>query len=361
MERMTTMMLDWLSYGKRSEKNPKKPSYSGGLSLICLVITLILLAVPSVSLAQNPPLLPPGSLPSDPRLPGAPRGLLPPNAIPLPGQPGLPGALQQPLPGLNQPVSPTQTGFPLRLSARLKDDLPPLSYGVVWRIYDALPQDDGAYQLVQKSDVATPVLYLNAGNYIVHASYGRSSVAEFITMAGAPNEKEVVLNAGGLRLALDLGRGQTALPQNVSLSIFSSQQDEFGERQLIVPRASLGRVIRLSEGTYHIFSQYGDANAVVRADVRVEAGKITDATVKHHAGITTLKLVYEPGGEALANTAWSVLTPGGDVVSESMGAFPNVVLSEGEYEAVARHEGNIFNRTFTVETGVDREVEVMAQ
>ena len=94
------------------------------------------------------------------------------------------------------------------------------------------------------------------------------------------------------------------------------------------------------EGTYHIVSNYGDSNAVVRSDIRVQAGKLTDVTVTHRAAVITLKLVSERGGEALANTNWSVLTPGGDVIKESIGAFPrSVILAEGDYRAIARNEG----------------------
>ena len=75
----------------------------------------------------------------------------------------------------------------------------------------------------------------------------------------------------------------------------------------------------------------------------------------------TLKLVSDKGGEALANTAWSVLTPGGDVVKESIGAFPRVILSEGEYRAIAKNEGKMFERGFNVVNGVDGEIEVLAR
>ena len=76
------------------------------------------------------------------------------------------------------------------------------------------------------------------------------------------------------------------------------------------------------KGTYHVVSNYGDGNAVMRYDIRVQAGKLTDARINHRAAAITLKLVGETGGEAIANTAWSVLTPGGDVIKESIGAFP---------------------------------------
>jgi len=93
----------------------------------------------------------------------------------------------------------------------------------------------------------------------------------------------------------------------------------------------------------------------------VAAGKLTDITVTHRAAAITLKLVSEKGGEALASTAWSVLTPGGDVIKESIGAFPRVILAEGEYRAIARNEGKVFEREFKVVTGVDGDVEVLAQ
>jgi hypothetical protein len=71
--------------------------------------------------------------------------------------------------------------------------------------------------------------------------------------------------------------------------------------------------------------------------------------------------VVERGGEALANTAWSVLTPGGDVIKESIGAFPRVILAEGEYRAIARNEGKVFERDFNVVAGVDGDIEVIAR
>ena len=98
-----------------------------------------------------------------------------------------------------------------------------------------------------------------------------------------------------------------------------------------------------------------------KAIIRVQAGKLTDVTVNHRAAAITLKLVTEKGGEALANTAWSVLTPGGDVIKESIGAFPRVILAEGEYRAIARNEGKVYEREFKVVAGVDGDVEVMAQ
>ena len=100
---------------------------------------------------------------------------------------------------------------------------------------------------------------------------------------------------------------------------------------------------------------------MVRSDIRVSAGKLTDVAVTHRAAVITLKLDSDKGGEALANTQWSVLTPGGDVVKEATGAFPKVILAEGDYSVVARNEGKVYQRDFNVASGADGEVEVVAK
>ena len=68
-----------------------------------------------------------------------------------------------------------------------------------------------------------------------------------------------------------------------------------------------------------------------------------------------------PGGEALANTAFTILTPGGDIIREMIGAFPSATLAEGEYVAIARHNGKTYQTTFKVESAIDRDVEVLAK
>ncbi|HJW78802.1 MAG TPA: hypothetical protein VJ526_09590, partial [Beijerinckiaceae bacterium] len=119
--------------------------------------------------------------------------------------------------------------------------------------------------------------------------------------------------------------------------------------------------IRLPEGTYHVVSTFGESNAIMRSDLKVDSGKITEATLNHRAATVTLKLVGAAGGEAFAGTAFSVLTPGGDVIREAIGAFPSLTLAEGDYVLIARHEGQVYTREFKVESGQDRDVEVLAK
>lgn len=195
----------------------------------------------------------------------------------------------------------------------------------------------------------------------MHVALGLVSAVRPVTVKSDTDRESFLLPAGGLRIE---GRvGTSKIPQNqIAFSIHKgSQFDAGGESPALVPNVVPGDVVILPEGTYNIISNYGDANSVVRSDIRVQAGKLTDTTITHRAAVITLKLVSEKGGEALANTAWSVITPGGDVVKESIGAFPRVILAEGEYRAIAKNEGKVFERTFNVVNGVDGEVEVVAR
>ncbi len=166
--------------------------------------------------------------------------------------------------------------------------------------------------------------------------------------------------AGGLRIEGRVGDAKIPAGQ-ISFDLYKGSQFEPGDKRPLATAVMTGDVVLVPEGTYHIVSNYGDANATVRSDIRVQVGKLTDTTINHRAAIVTLKLVSERGGEARANTQWSVLTPGGDAIKESIGAFPRVILAEGDYRAIARNDGKTYEREFRVVAGVDGEVEVIAR
>ena len=248
----------------------------------------------------------------------------------------------------------------LALSARFGKQAAPISGGLTWRVFAAKADSSGKYRLIREDKSPAPTLVLPAGGYIVHVGFGLATAVKPVTLRGPTVREEFDLPAGGLRIE---GRvGDVRIPAGqISFDVYKGSQFEAGDRRPIAEHIMAGAVVVLPEGTYYIVSNYGDANSLVRSDIRVQASKLTDITVNHRAAIITLKLVNEKGGEALANTAWSVLTPGGDVIKESIGAFPRVVLAEGEYRAIARNEGNVFEREFKVVTGVDGDVEVLAK
>jgi hypothetical protein len=279
--------------------------------------------------------------------------------------PSLPPPVTQPSVAAVPPVIAPQGAVApgqgvLALTARYGKDLPVISSGLVWRVFSDRPDEAGTFKLVREDRGATPNIVLPPGGYVVHVTFGMVSAVRAVTLKSETDRESFLLPAGGLRIE---GRvGASKIPQNqISFAIYKGSQFEIGERASLLPNVAAGDVALLPEGTYYIVSNYGDANSVVRSDIRVQAGKLTDVTVTHRAAVITLKLVGDRGGEALANTAWSVITPGGDVIKESIGAFPRVVLAEGEYRAIAKNEGKVFERPFNVVNGVDGEIEVIAR
>ena len=248
----------------------------------------------------------------------------------------------------------------LALSARFGKGAPLIDGGLTWRVYSARPDATGKYQLVKEDKSPAPTMVLPTGAYVVHVGFGLATAVKPVTLSGQTVHEDFDLPAGALRLEARVGDVRIPAGQ-VSFDVYKGSQFEPGDRRPIADHVMTGNVVAVPEGTYYIVSNYGDANSVVRSDIRVAAGKLTDITVTHRAAAITLKLVSEKGGEALANTAWSVLTPGGDVIKELIGAFPRVILAEGEYRAIARNEGKVYEREFKVVTGVDGDVEVVAQ
>jgi hypothetical protein len=190
-----------------------------------------------------------------------------------------------------------------------------------------------------------------------------------VVINGQPASEKLVLNAGGLRIVGLLGDAPIN-PAKLSIAIYVPERGN-SEAKLVLTNAKAGDVIGLPEGNYHVVSTLLDTisgtgnsganttNSVVGADLHVQAGKLTDATLRHRAAVMTLKLVGAPGGEAMANTAFTILTPGGDVIRELIGAFPSLVLAEGEYVAIARHDNKTYQTNFKVVSTLDHDVEVI--
>jgi hypothetical protein len=276
-------------------------------------------------------------------------------AMPIPPMMSAPTAM--PIPGFgggSQQVS-------LSLIARIGREFPaPISNALVWRIFPTKPDSSGTFRAIKEDKTANPMLSLPSGDYVVHVSFGLVSAARAVHLKDAAAREVFELPAGGIKLEGRVGDAKIP-PTAITFDIFKGSQFEQGSSAPIAQGVVTGDVVVVPEGSYHIVSNYGDTNAQVRSDIRVQIGKLTEVTVSHRAALITLKLVGERGGDAIANTSWSVITPGGDVIKESTGIFPRMVLAEGDYRAIARNEGRTYERDFKVVTGVDGEVEVMAR
>jgi hypothetical protein len=274
----------------------------------------------------------------------------------------------------------------LSLSAILNGASAPLTGGLRWRVFAAEADPDGSHPLIVESSLAQPTLTIPAGDYVVHVAFGLASAAKRVRLGAEVRSERLTLSAGALRIEGTLA--DTPIdPSKLSLALYVPQnRNPLGK--LVYAKGRAGDVIGLPEGSYHIVSTFLDtvggrsglsaaansgksailpppaaipSNSIVNADIKVISGKRIDVTIRHRCATMTLKLVNKAGGEALANTTFTVLTPGGDVIRELVGAFPSLVLAEGEYVVIARHDARIYQSTFQVQTGMDRDVEVVAQ
>ena len=245
--------------------------------------------------------------------------------------------------------------------AVLTKDGAAMQHGLTWRVFSPIPSADGKLPLLASSEGGSASFQLVPGEYFVNVAFGRAGATKKLVVpaSGDVDKQVMVLDAGGIMLNAVSGADVRIPPKELSFSIYAAEIREDGERNLVLADVKPNTVVRLNAGTYHVVSDYGAVNAVIRADIQVEAGKLTKAIIQHRAAKLTLKLVSEPGGEAIADTAWSILTSSGDTVSESVGAFPTLVLAEGAYIAVARNKEKIYQRDFTVKAGVNTDVEVL--
>lgn len=247
----------------------------------------------------------------------------------------------------------------ITLCAQLTPDSAEIPSGLVWRVFKPEPGADGKLPLVASAQGGTQVFQLEPGSYLVHATFGRAGATKRITVTREAKRESLVLEAGGLKLDAVMSGGMRVPPDELLFSIYEATPDADGDRALIIPDVKPGRIVRLNAGTYHVVSKFGNVNATIRSDINVGAGKLTEATVEHRAAKITVKLVREKDGEAIADTAWSIVSDSGDPVFESVGAYASMVLAEGDYTIIAKNRDRIYQRNYTVESGHSEEVEVV--
>jgi hypothetical protein len=246
-------------------------------------------------------------------------------------------------------------------TAHVTDESPPLDQGVLWRVYREKPGPDGRFRALSQHREAAPQLRLDVGEYWVNAAYGRANITRRITVVpGKAVSERFVINAGALKVSAALASGEAAPDNQVAFAILSDERDAYGNRIPVMTGARPGVSIRLNAGVYQIQSLYGDANAIARGDVTVEPGKLTEATIVHQAARTTFKLATQAGGDALADTRWTVIGAQGETVKETAGALPTHALAPGVYGIIARRQGQTFRRDIRVQAGETVLVEVLA-
>lgn len=265
---------------------------------------------------------------------------------------------QQPQP---QPVpTPVPAGppQPVTLTALATDGGQPIQQGLVWRVFDTTPDAAGQIVLAAKSDDAIAKVSLAPGTYVVHVAYGRAQASDTLTVNPGENDKSLVLNAGGLRLNAAIA-GDVPIPINLLHFDILTPGPSDADRTVIAQNLAANDIVTLNAGTYHVVSYFGDVNAIVRADLKVEAGQLTDATLYQRAAQMSFKLVSETGGDPIADVDWTVKAADGNVVFTNTGTFPSTVLEEGDYTILAKRGDKVYNRDFQVQPGQPKEIEVL--
>lgn len=271
---------------------------------------------------------------------------------------------QVPVPAAGSPVTATEAVAAVAaerqsvtLTAQITERGMNIPEGLVWRIFDTKTDASGELALAAKSEEATARLQLVPGEYVIHVAYGRAQASDTLEVVEGDNSKSIVLDAGAMRLNAAV-TGDVSIPINLlHFDIFTAGNE--GDRALVAQSLSPNDIVTLNAGTYHVVSYFGEINAVVRADLRVEPGQMTEATLYHRAAQVTFKLVTETGGEAIADVEWIVKTAGGATVYSNIGAFPATVLAEGDYLVLAKRGETVYNREFEVRPGPGQEVEVL--
>lgn len=246
---------------------------------------------------------------------------------------------------------------PVTLTAQITERGMNIPEGLVWRVFDTRTDASGELALAAKSEDAIARLELAPGEYVVHVAYGRAQASDTLEVVEGTNSKSIVLDAGAMRLNAAV-TGDVTIPINLlRFDVFTAGNES--DRTLVAQGLSANDIVTLNAGTYHVVSYFGEVNAVVRADLRVEPGQMTEATLYHRASQVTFKLVTVAGGEAIADVEWTVKTAGGTTVYSDIGAFPATVLAEGDYLVLAKRGETVYNREFEVRPGPGSEIEVL--
>jgi hypothetical protein len=247
----------------------------------------------------------------------------------------------------------------LSLRASYGERGPEISKELVWRIYSVVRGSD--VNLVATSDQVRPTLSLPQGEYAIHVSHGLATATRSLFLRETNASLMLPINAGAMMVRGVLGSPDRPLaPHRQKVAVFIPTANN-SEGKLISNNLKPGAILRVPDGVYHIVSTYTGSNSVVRSDVRVETGRFSEVVVNHRAATITLKLVRQQGGVALADTQWTVETPGGDIVAEAVGAFPDIDIAEGTYPVIARNNGREYRGQLKVEGGLNRDFEIMVE
>lgn len=178
---------------------------------------------------------------------------------------------------LNEQTLDMNVGY-LRLANIMAEGADKLEKGVFYIVYGAKKDLNGNRKEVMRTSKAQPLLRLNAGDYLIWASYGKSQATLDVSVeAGSLEELTMVQDAGIFRAETRLEEGGAALEDGVFWIVYTAKRDLEGNRQEISRYSQAKPLITLKAGEYEIDVRYGNETYVF--PVQLSPGEITDISL----------------------------------------------------------------------------------
>lgn len=252
----------------------------------------------------------------------------------------------------------------LELSAKLSSESPPLIANIKWEIYNFEKSSDGNRAQIVTTDVSQPTLPLAPGRYIVRAVFGVSSTAKVVKITTAQvTDATFILNVGGIRVKPLLIAGEPPdgkIPHQWIYLV--SKADSLASPELIATADDPKKIHQLAAGTYELISRFGTANAVVKTNVTVSPGLLTEVEVSHKASIVQFKLFKKwRGGEELMDVSWKLLDDEDNVIAKNLNANAGEIIAPGRYKIVALYNNTTYSKIFKVKPGKKKLIKVVAR
>lgn len=261
--------------------------------------------------------------------------------------------------GAESHVEAVMNSGTVSLSAHALDSGPLMS-GATFMVFKS--GEPGGQHEIGRSKLDEPKFDLPAGQYRVAAVLGLARVEKDITIGpGEAQKLNLVLDAGGVRLASILAGNGAPLDRNLLYRVFGQSPKDGAPNQELIATTAATPTLFLPSGRYRIESQYGWHNARQMREVEVSAGDVLDVSFEHKACEVKLRLVPRPGAAAIEPVKWTLKYNGGGTVLISQDAAPSLILQAGNYQAMAQHEAKTYSQTFEAFSNQENMVELIAQ
>ncbi len=257
----------------------------------------------------------------------------------------------------------------ISFNARLAKNLPELR-DVQYAIYRRRAKKD--VEFIRTLD-PNPRLILPKGDYFVLARQGAaSSYTRLFVKAGDTKTVSLTLNAGILKLSSNLDNGASDQSAQIAYTIEPVDLDNsktvklsanstLVETAQSLPTRSFRNRFVLRAGDYRINAIYGNSNARASAVVRVIAGQETTHKISMSAGRVRLSFVIDHGNPPLPGVFWSILDRSGKQIASASSITPRLTLAKGNYQVVADYLGESYRKSFVVNNGDNKNIQLELQ